>query len=122
MDKYTIGKNIRQKRENLKMTQLEFGNLIGVTSQTISGWESGYRMPDVIILSKIAAICKTDISTFLEEPDCRLSQRTASENSSLHLTVNEVQVISKLRSLPAEKRRAFEIILGVKEKSGGTQA
>lgn len=116
MDKYTIGKNIRHERENLKLTQLEFGNLIGVTSQTISGWESGYRMPDILILSKIAQICKIDISAFLSEKNeyPLKANATADTKSSLHLTERETQVISKLRTLPAEKRRAFEIILGLK--------
>lgn len=116
MDKYTIGKNIRHERENLKLTQLEFGNLIGVTSQTISGWESGYRMPDILILSKIAQICKTDISAFLNEKnEYSLKANAADTKGSLHLTERETRIISKLRTLPAEKRRAFEIILGLKD-------
>lgn len=117
MDKYTIGKNIKSQREHLKMTQQELGTLIGVTSQTISGWESGYRLPDILILSKIAHICKTDINTFLEESDTTTDNTNSVTTSKniLHLTDKETQIISKLRTIPIEKRRAFETLLGIND-------
>lgn len=114
MDKYIIGKNIKENREQLKMTQLELGALIGVTSQTISGWESGYRTPDVFILNRIAKIFNTDINTFLEA-NSHLSSAKNENASILNLTKKETQLIGKLRSLPAEKRHAFEILLGVND-------
>jgi transcriptional regulator with XRE-family HTH domain len=43
-----LGKRIRSKREELKMTQQQLADQIYVTRQTISKWELGKSVPDAI--------------------------------------------------------------------------
>lgn len=46
---------IKVVRKNLKMTQTEFGEAIGVKGNTITGYETGLRTPSEAI---ITAICR----------------------------------------------------------------
>ena len=54
-----IGKIIRSKREELKMTQQQLADQLYVTRQTISKWELGKSEPDALSkksLEKILAV------------------------------------------------------------------
>ena len=50
----TLGDMIRSKREEHDMTQQELADILHVTRQTVSRWESGSRCPDLILSKKIA--------------------------------------------------------------------
>ncbi len=50
----SIGKNIAKYRKELKMTQTELGEKLGVSNQAVSKWESEISMPDVMLLPQIA--------------------------------------------------------------------
>ena len=56
MDNSTIGKKIIKVRKMLGLTQKEFGLRLGVTKQALSSWEHGRTLPDIIILTEIAAM------------------------------------------------------------------
>lgn len=113
MDKLTIGRQIKYERERLAMTQLELGRVIGVTKQCVSGWEVGRTTPDAIMLSKLAALFNVDISYFLQDSDNYKEKKQFTASNSF--SVKEVQIISKLRAMSPERRKAFEILIGVAE-------
>lgn len=50
--------NIKAIREQLMLTQSEFADLIGVTFQTISNWETGKSKPYAKRKRTIVKICK----------------------------------------------------------------
>ncbi|MBQ8402839.1 MAG: helix-turn-helix transcriptional regulator [Clostridia bacterium] len=50
----SIGTNIAVYRKNKGLTQSELGELLGVTNQAVSKWESEVCMPDVMLLPEIA--------------------------------------------------------------------
>lgn len=50
----SIGENIAKYRKAKSLTQEQLGELLGVTNQAVSKWESGVSMPDVMLLPKIA--------------------------------------------------------------------
>ena len=50
----SIGKNIAVYRKNKGLTQGELGDILGVTNQAVSKWESEVSMPDVMLLPEIA--------------------------------------------------------------------
>ena len=52
----SIGKNIARFRKEKGMTQGELGELLGVSNQAVSKWESELSMPDVMLLPHIAEI------------------------------------------------------------------
>lgn len=49
----SIGNQIALYRKSLKMTQEELGQLLGVSNQAVSKWESDVTLPDVLLLPKI---------------------------------------------------------------------
>ena len=54
MDHYLTGTTIKQLRENRGLTQAELGERIGVSSKTISKWETARGLPDTSLLEPLA--------------------------------------------------------------------
>ena len=54
MNSYVTGNTIRQLREERKLTQAELAEQIGVSSKTISKWETGKGLPDISLLQPLA--------------------------------------------------------------------
>ena len=56
----TIGELIKQKRESMKMTLEDVGNVVGVSRATVSRWESGdiqkMKYPNAIALAKLLSL------------------------------------------------------------------
>ncbi len=50
----SIGENIAKYRKAKSLTQEQLGQLLGVTNQAVSKWESGVSMPDIMLLPEIA--------------------------------------------------------------------
>jgi DNA-binding XRE family transcriptional regulator len=51
-----FGASIKQKREQLGMTQQDLAERLFVSRQTICRWENGSRCPDLIMAKKIAMV------------------------------------------------------------------
>ena len=54
MNNYVTGNTIRQLRESRKLTQAELAEKIGVSSKTVSKWETAKGLPDVALLQPLA--------------------------------------------------------------------
>ena len=54
MNTYVTGTTIKQLREERKMTQAELAEIIGVSSKTISKWETAKGLPDITLLQPLA--------------------------------------------------------------------
>ena len=54
MNTYVTGTTIRQLREGRSMTQAELAEKIGVSSKTVSKWETGKGLPDISLLQPLA--------------------------------------------------------------------
>ncbi len=57
----TLGENLRVLRQNSRMTQQQAADRLGVTRQTVSGYESGRTRPDIDMLQAIAELYGTDL-------------------------------------------------------------
>ncbi len=57
----SIGENIARYRKAKSLTQEQLGELLGVTNQAVSKWESGVSMPDVMLLPRIAEALEINI-------------------------------------------------------------
>ena len=58
-----IGKNIKQLREENKLSQEHLAEKLYVTRQTVSNYETGRSRPDLEMLKKIAEVLDTDVNT-----------------------------------------------------------
>ena len=54
MNTYVTGATIRQLRENRGMTQAELAEGLGVSSKTVSKWETAKGLPDITLLQPLA--------------------------------------------------------------------
>ena len=54
MNTYVTGNTIRQLREDRRMTQADLAEKLGVSSKTISKWETGKGLPDITLLQPLA--------------------------------------------------------------------
>ena len=54
MNTYVTGTTIRQLREGRGLTQAELAEKIGVSSKTISKWETAKGLPDITLLQPLA--------------------------------------------------------------------
>lgn len=106
----SIGERIKNKRKQSKLTQIELGRLVNVSSQVISNWERGYSEPnhdDVARLS-VALDCSTEYLHGVNK------NRTSNKDTSLpHLTQKEEQDIARkleaiLGDLDSESSLAFD--------------
>lgn len=50
----TISKNLKRLRTSKHFTQEQAAEYLGVSAQSISRWECGNILPDILILPKIA--------------------------------------------------------------------
>ena len=54
MNTYVTGSTIRQLRESRNLTQAELADKIGVSSKTVSKWETAKGLPDISLLQPLA--------------------------------------------------------------------
>ena len=54
MNTYVTGLTVKQLREGRNMTQAELAERIGVSSKTVSKWETGKGLPDITLLQPLA--------------------------------------------------------------------
>lgn len=112
IDNKFIAEKIKKERERLGLTQEEFGKLIGISKQSISSWEKGRNLPDILNIAKIANLSGKTLAEFFNDT----TNQYSSMSSNNTFTEKEQQIINKLRSISTEKRKAFEILLGIRTK------
>ena len=54
MNTYVTGNTVKTLREAKKLTQAELAGKIGVSSKTVSKWETGKGLPDISLLQPLA--------------------------------------------------------------------
>lgn len=101
MDKLTIGQKIIAIRTNAGYNQTEFARRIGVAKQTLSNWEHGRNLPDIITLCDVASICGLSLDSFINNPI------TTSDD----ITVQEKRIVKKLRRCRPKTKQAIEALL-----------
>lgn len=78
----TLGRNIKAFRKNKGLTQEELANLLNITPQAVSKWESEAGLPDVSMIIPLAQIL--NVST-----DALLGYDTLSENDAVTARVEK---------------------------------
>lgn len=100
LDKVSIGRKIREAREHLGLSQAEFAMRIGVSYKTLSSWERGIYLVDVIMLNTIASVCGMTLNDFTDNPS---SKSIAPISSHVVFSEAEKQLIQKVRCLRTDK-------------------
>lgn len=66
MKNLEVGKNIKQIRKTLNLTQFEFAQKIGVSRSSVQHWESNYTEPDLTAIKKIKENFKVSYEEIIE--------------------------------------------------------
>lgn len=111
MDKASIGRKIRAARQKLGLSQAEFAELIGTSAKTLSSWERGAYLVDVIMLNTIASVSGLTLNDFTDV----LSSKTDDPPDAYDFSEAEKQLIQKIRCLRADKKKAVYVFFGVRE-------
>ena len=106
----TIQRYIRQLREENKLTQAEFGAIIGVSNKVIWTWEKGFASPSVEQLIKLATHFDLELDYFVTGVQKKEQEERIEKYAAL---------LSKIEQLDPEDRWKLEgridtILEGVK--------
>ena len=61
----SFAETLKTKRNEKKLSQQKLAELLFVDRSTISNWESGRRVPDAILIARIAEVLQVEVSTLL---------------------------------------------------------
>lgn len=70
--------NLAHLRKINKMPQSDLANRLGIKPQTLSGWETGYRRPDLLDVARIAKIFNVSTDDLMHK-DLRISDKYTKE-------------------------------------------
>ena len=112
MDKASIGQKIRAARLQLGLSQAEFAQRIGTSEKTLSSWERGAYLVDVIMLNTIAKETGLTLNDFTDNPSSGTEVKPATRK---RFTEAEKRLIEKVRCLRADKKKALYIFFGIRE-------
>ena len=65
--KFIIAKNIQKLRQEKGMTQLELAKKLNYSDKTVSKWERGDSLPDIVVLKSVADIFEVTLDYLVEE-------------------------------------------------------
>ena len=65
--KFIIAKNIQKLRQEKGMTQLELAEKLNYSDKTVSKWERGESLPDIVVLKSVADIFQVTLDYLVEE-------------------------------------------------------
>ena len=119
------GERIRDRRCALGMNQAELAEKIGVSRNTVAGWETGHSRPDLATLPKLCATLKMTLNAFFGVE----RKRSAEERSVLELffSLEEgdresmIWQMEALRDRRAEQRRMEGARAGEPAQISGTE-
>lgn len=81
MDKESIGKFIKARRKEKGLSQKDLAESLQVSLTTVSKWETGVNLPDILILKKMADIFNISISDLLELKESAIDAISAVGNT-----------------------------------------
>lgn len=91
MDQNKIGKFIGEIRKEKNMKQVELAEKLGVTSKTISRWETGKYMPDLSLFTDISKILGVTINEILQGERLIKKKNSDSVEIEIKLEIEEEQ-------------------------------
>lgn len=99
MDTGKIGRFIAAKRKEKKLTQAQFGEMLGVSNKTVSKWENGVHMPDLSLLVPISELLEISLNELLAGENLSkeelIEKAEDSVMSVIHCSKEEVKRLRK---------------------------
>jgi putative transcriptional regulator len=93
-----MNEQIRKIRRQKGLSQVEFGDRIGVSQQVITNYERGIREPDLETMLKIAGALEVSIETLVGEKPVKQDEQTSRALQKR---------FEQIKKLTPEKQKAF---------------
>ena len=77
MDRYVTGNTIRKLREERNLTQEKLASELFVSAKTVSKWETGKGLPDIMLLEPLAAALGISVMELLAGGEIRNENRSS---------------------------------------------
>ncbi len=91
-----LGNRIRRLRKDNLLSQAELGKLIGVSKVSVSGYESGNRVPSIPILEKMVDVLNTSTDYILGREVNAVCEDDESMN--IVLSSQDINIIKEIKS------------------------
>ena len=92
-----IGERIATYRKNSKLTQEKVGELLNVSDKTVSKWERGKSLPDILLIPDLCEILNISISELLtgkkEKKLLKFSQNRKQKNTKNNIIIGLILLI-----------------------------
>ena len=75
-----IGENIARIRKELRISQAELGERVGVSNQAVSKWENGNTSPDISLLPLIASALHVSLQELFESDNVNLPKKVTADD------------------------------------------
>lgn len=112
MTNETFSKNLRQLRIDKNLTQEQLAGTLGVSAQSVSRWECGNTLPDVMLLPEIAKLYGVTIDDLYKE-DARTypsyAQRLLAVYEASGRTEDFLAAEQEFERMPEEKLTADDL-------------
>ena len=103
---------LKELRESKNMTQVRLSIELGVSQETISGYEIGKASPPADMLIKLADVLDTSVDYILGRTDNRYFNKLNKSD----LSEQELEVLLNFRKLPQNKKeRVLGFLIGLEE-------
>ena len=103
---------LKELRESKNMTQVRLSIELGVSQETISGYEIGKATPPADMLIKLADVLDTSVDYILGRTDNRYFNKLNKSD----LSEQELDVLLNFRKLPRNKKeRVLGFLIGLEE-------
>lgn len=101
-----MGLKIKMLRQQKNINQAELGKIVGVGKTTISNYETGYSVPDLETLIKLADYFGVTTDYLLDRTEsCNMSEHIVnnSPNQQKQLSENELELLENFRLITNER-------------------
>ena len=105
MNPIKIGQFIASLRKELKLTQLELGQKIGVTDRAVSKWENGRGLPDISLIEPLCQALNISINELL------CGERIEIENITKKAEENIIDTLNYSQKKINKTKRIFYTVL-----------
>lgn len=106
MDQIKIGQFVAQRRKNVKLTQAQLAEKLGITDKAVSKWERGLTMPDVSIMQDLCDILGITVNDLIS------GEIITMENYNQQLENNLIEMVKEKEK--ADKRLlSLEVFIGI---------
>ena len=104
----TLGERIKNQRSRAGLSQERVAELVGVSRQSVTKWESGQSAPSTENLFKLAEIFGTTVDMLLDIPDEKNSQST--DQAQIKELASQIQYLYRVESV--RKAEAERVRIG----------